>query len=120
MAEKRSIDVDLHWINDPMRNHAALNEVVRELEMAGWKFVSTAGPKYQFCRTVIDEAAFDKDVKWAERVVGKCLARGFPYNTTSGERVDAPHLSDDERMTLAAAYGIVGQWLVTLVEPSDA
>ena len=119
MAQKRYIDVDLNWIHDAMRNHGAHTEVDSKLRLAGWERVSSAGPAFRFCRTVVGWGAFGKDVKGAERIVGKCLAQGFPY-TAALERVAAsPPSSDlDERLALDTAYGIVGQWLVTLADPA--
>jgi hypothetical protein len=121
VAEKRSIDVDLQWIHDAMRNLAAHSEVARELKQAGWDYVSSAaGPTDRFCRTVVDGGAFDKDVEGAERIVGKCLAKGFPY-ALSGERVAAapPSSDPEERLALDTAHGILGSWLVTLADPAD-
>jgi hypothetical protein len=117
----RYIDVDLHWIYEGNRNLVANNEVARKLQHAGWELVSSPGPAYRFRRPVIDGAAFDKDVEMAERIVGECLAQGYFY-AASGEPIGvAPKPGDsDERLVLAAAYGIVGQWVVMPVEPTDA
>ena len=107
----RCIDVDFGWVTVQQQT-VAESTIGRVLAAAGWTYKGSHGPSQCYCR---DDDGFETALEEAQQTVGGWLA--LRWEESGGRRLrPATALTEVQR----EAFRIVGSWVITLVEPSDA
>jgi hypothetical protein len=113
VAEKRCIDVDFAWVSGLQQQQATAEMTIgRVLGAAGWTYERSNRSSQRYCW---GGDGFDEALGEAQQTVGEWLALRWEERGGRRMRPAAP-LTEVQR----EAHRVVGSWVVTLVEPSDA